>query len=162
MTHPLSTFIVISGTFLGALLLTLMPLPDWAVNFRPEWVAMILIYWTITLPRKVGIAAAWLIGLLVDVTKGALLGQYALALALVAFISVRLHERIRVSPLWQQAVTVAGMLAPYMALILWTNGIAGKPIDSWFFWGPLVTSALLWPWLSLFLSTVFRRTVSAP
>ncbi|MGI9303472.1 MAG: rod shape-determining protein MreD [Gammaproteobacteria bacterium] len=148
-------------SFAVALILTMMPLPGWGAHFRPEWAALTLIYWIIALPRQVGIGVAWTVGLLVDVVKGALLGQYALGFALTAYLCIRLHERLRVFPVWQQAMMAAALLVPYLVWILWSNGISGQPVDSWLFWGPLISSAALWPWVFVLLRDVRRRTVGA-
>lgn len=148
---------VIAFTFVVALMLTMLPLPDWAALFRPEWVAMVLIYWCLALPDRVGVGIGWTAGLLLDVVKGALLGQHALALALVAYLTIHLHQRIRVFPLWQQALFVLLMVALNQMLVLWVKGVIGQPPNSWLYWLPSLTSMLLWPWAFLILRDL-RRT----
>ena len=73
-------------TFIIALLLTIMPLPEWARYLRPDWVGLVLIYWCLAVPERVGVITGWLMGLLVDLLTGAILGQHALALTVVAWI----------------------------------------------------------------------------
>lgn len=148
---------IITSTFVVALMLTMLPLPDWAALFRPEWVALVLIYWCLALPDRIGIGIGWTLGLLLDVIKGALLGQHALALALVAYLTIHLHQRIRVFPLWQQALFVLLMVALNQMLVLWVKGIIGQPPGSWLYWLPSLTSMLLWPWVFLILRDL-RRT----
>lgn len=148
---------VIVASFLLAVMLTLMPLPTWAELLRPEWVAMTLIYWTMALPRHVGVGVGWTIGLLMDVLRGALLGQNALGFALVAFFASRFHQRVRVFPLWQQAVSVGLFLFPYMLLSLWVRGIVDRSPGTWWYWAPLATSMLLWPAVFLVLRHLRRR-----
>ena len=148
---------IIPLTFIVALMLTILPLPDWATPFRPEWVAMTLIYWTMALPLRVGVGVGWVMGLLLDVLKGALLGQHALGLALVAYFTLRIHQRIRVFPLWQQAVSVGALLAIHMLLVLWVYGITGAAPGTWLYWAPLVTSIVLWPWVFMILRDLRRR-----
>src|SRR3990170_7781632 len=94
---------VIFFSFIVALMLTAMPLPEWAVNWRPAWVAMVLIYWCMALPDRVGIGISWTLGLLLDVQQGTVLGQNALGLAVIAFITLKSRQRLRVFPLVQQA-----------------------------------------------------------
>lgn len=144
-------------SFVAALMLTMLPLPDWAEPARPEWVAMVLIYWCMALPTRVGIGIGWLMGLLVDVTRGALLGQHALALALVAYITLTLHQRLRVYPLWQQSLVVLMLVALAQLLVLWVRGVIGQSPGSWGYWLPSVTSMLLWPWMFLILRDVRRH-----
>ncbi len=76
--------IVIILTLLMALILTILPLPDWAQMLRPQWYTLVLIYWVLALPLRVGVGIGWLVGIQVDVMTGTLLGQHALSLALIA------------------------------------------------------------------------------
>jgi rod shape-determining protein MreD len=147
---------IIAFTFIVALMLTMLPLPDWAALYRPEWVAMVLIYWCLALPDRVGVGIGWSAGLLLDVVKGALLGQHALALALVAYLTLHLHQRVRVFPLWQQSLFVLLMVALNQLLVLWVKGIIGLQPDSWLYWLPSLTSMLLWPWVFLILRDLRR------
>lgn len=148
---------IIVGTFILALMLTMLPLPEWAELFRPEWVAMVLIYWCMALPERIGVGIGWTLGLLLDVVKGTLLGQNALALALVAYLTLRLHQRVRIFPLWQQALFVLILVALDQMLVLWVKGVIGQPPGSWLYWLPSLTSTLLWPWVFLILRDLRRQ-----
>ncbi|HEC19699.1 MAG TPA: rod shape-determining protein MreD [Gammaproteobacteria bacterium] len=132
-------------TFIGALMLQMLPLPEWAQPLRPDWVALVLIYWCIALPDRVGVGIGWLAGLMLDVAHGALLGQNALALAVVAYLAIRLHQRIRVFPLWQQAVSALLLVTLHLMLVLWLKGATGQSAETWAYWLPALTSMLLWP-----------------
>jgi rod shape-determining protein MreD len=149
--------IVIILTFLVAFMLTAVPLPEWAAAWRPVWVAMVLIYWCMAIPDRIGIGIAWLIGLLLDVQQGALLGQNALGLSIVAFITLAGYRRIRVFSLVKQALVVCSILFVYLFLMLWVRTMIGYPPQHWSFWMPIVTSMLLWPWLFIILRDL-RRT----
>ena len=152
-----SRFYVIGGTFIVAMMLMLIPLPDWARPFRPEWLALALIYWSMTLPKNVGIEIAWLLGLCMDVIQGALLGQYALGFAITGYIAIRFHQRVCNYPLHQQAMFVGMILLPYMGISLWVLGILGEYPRFWLYWAPVVTSALVWPWLYMLLHALNRK-----
>jgi rod shape-determining protein MreD len=78
---------VIVVSFLLAFWLSEIPLPGGLDRFRPDWVAMVLIYWGMALPHRIGIGVGWGVGLLLDVGRGGLLGQHALALAVVAYLT---------------------------------------------------------------------------
>src|SRR5471030_300849 len=97
-----SKWFIISITFLGAFVLTLLPMPDWTVWLRPAWVLLVLIYWTMEVPYRVNIGIAWFIGILLDVLNGTLLGEHALALTVVCYIVARMHSRLLMFPLLQQ------------------------------------------------------------
>ncbi len=148
---------IIALSFVAALMLTMVPLPGWGEYLRPEWVTMVLIYWCMALPDRVGIGYAWIAGLLLDVVHGAVLGQYALALALVAFITQHLHQRMRIYPLVQQALIVLMLLLLQQLLVIWINGFLGEPPRGLQHWLPAFISMLLWPWLFLILRDI-RRT----
>jgi rod shape-determining protein MreD len=148
---------VILVVFLTALGLTVMPLPDWAKDFRPQWVPLVLIYWCLALPQRVGVGTAWTLGIGEDVITGTLLGQHALGLSLTAFLTLRLHQRIRIFPLWQQSITVLVLLLVERLLSLWVIGATGQPTPSLWYWTPTLVSMLLWPWVFIVLRDVRRR-----
>jgi penicillin-binding protein 2 len=85
-------------TIIVSIMLMVMPLPDWALAFRPDWVALILIYWAMMLPRTWSVGSAWIVGLVLDVAQGTILGQHALALCFIVFMTVRFHLLMRVFP----------------------------------------------------------------
>ncbi len=140
------------------MMLMLMPLPEWARPFRPEWLVLTLIYWCLTQPRSIGVGIAWILGLCVDVVQGALLGQYALGFAITAYIAIRFHQRVRNYPLHQQAMFVGMILLPYMSISLWILGILGEDPKSWLYWAPVITSVLVWPWVFLVLRMVSNKS----
>ena len=148
---------VIIASFLVALALAKLPMPDWAELWRPAWVALVLIYWCIALPGRTGVVVGWLVGLAVDVMSGTLLGQHAVAFAVVAFVSNRLHLRLRVLPLLQQALTVFVLVFIGQVLILWINGVKGAPVALAAYVTVPVMSMLLWPWVFVVLRDARRR-----
>ncbi|MGH8504195.1 MAG: rod shape-determining protein MreD [Gammaproteobacteria bacterium] len=156
-SSPPATAIVLS--FAIAIMLTLAPLPDWAVAWRPEWVALTLIYWVLTLPRTVGVGAGWLLGLLMDAAQGTLLGAHALGFAIIAYITLRLYPRLRWFPLYQQAVFVGLMLLLYKSAALWINGIQGYAQESWLYWAPVLSSMVLWPSVSVLLQATVKPVI---
>ena len=139
-----------------ALILTIIPFPEWARPYRPEWILLVLLYWTIALPNNVGVGVAWGVGLLVDVLRGTLLGHHALGFALTAYIALRFHQRIRTYPLHQQAFFIALFMIPYMTVALWIEGLRGQDPDTIAYWAPVLTSALFWPWVFLILRSTRR------
>ena len=147
---------VIAVSFVIALALTAMPLPEWASAWRPAWVGLVLMYWCIALPHRVGIASAWCIGLLVDVLNGSLLGQHALGLTLVAYLALRLHQRIRVFPLGQQAFIVGAVLTVYLSSMELVHMLINTPLNYGYLL-PAITSMALWPWLFIILRDVRRK-----
>ena len=146
--------IIILLTFAMAMLLTIVPLPDALRILRPDWVALTLIFWCLVLPYRVSVGSGFIAGVLLDVLTGTLLGQHALALSLVAYICVRLHQRIRAYPVWQQALTVLVLLVLHQMLTLWVDSTIGRPARPLSYWLPSLVGMLLWPFAFRFLSAL--------
>ncbi len=139
------------ATLVLALMLSLAPLPAWLAPYAPDWVLMTLIYWAIYRPTVCGVGVAWLAGLVVDVTFGTLLAQHALAAAFVIYLTAKFHLQLRAFPFWQLTATVLGLLAIYRFILLWVNGVAGITVPAVDYWAPIVTGAILWPFLAAVL-----------
>lgn len=144
-------------TLIVALMLTMMPMPDAVSAFRPDWVALIVIFWAMSVPRSYSVGVAWFAGILVDVTQGTLLGQHALALCAIIYITVKFHLLMRVFPLLQLTATIFALLALYQFLLFWINGVAGVHAPSVSYWGPVITGTIIWPLLHTFLTGVRYR-----
>ena len=140
-----------------ALVLAIVPLPGWAGPYRPDWAALTLIYWSMVLPRSYGVGTAWLVGVVLDVAQGTLLGQHALALSLIAYMTVKFHLQLRVFPWSQMTAVVLALLALYQFILFWINGVAGIYAPAVTYWGPVVTGTLLWPLVSLVFSGIRYR-----
>ena len=132
-------------TFVLALALSVVPLPAAIVAFRPDWVPLVLIYWALVTPERFGLLTALWMGLAVDTLSSVLLGQHALALLVVVYLSLRFHLRIRVFPIWQMSMTVFALLAIYSFVLFWVDGVAGRTVPYIERWGPVLTGGLLWP-----------------
>jgi rod shape-determining protein MreD len=148
---------IILLTFIAGLLLTIIPIPIWAMSWRPEWIIMILTYWCLALPQRVGVVTGWSLGILQDVLSDTLLGQHALTLSLIAYVSVISHTRVRTFPLWQQSVGMGLLVVGNQILHVWIHGMLGHPPTSWTFLYPALTSVVLWPWIFIILRDL-RRT----
>lgn len=136
---------VIAASFLLAFVLALVPLPEWLQWGRPEWVALTLIYWVIALPHRVGLVAALLAGIFVDVLEGAVLGQNAFALVVLAVLSLTLYRRLRVFSLLQQAGVVFVLVGVHQLVCQWVQNLEGAGAGSPLFLLPALSSAVLWP-----------------
>jgi len=145
-------------TLIFGLMLTIMPLPDGIDAFRPDWLAMLVIFWAMQLPRTWSVGTAWIIGLVLDVSQGTLLGQHSLALCCVAFITVRFHLLMRVFPIPQLTATIFPILATYQFLLFWVNGVAGVNAPLIAYWGPVISGTLLWPIVMAILSGMRYRS----
>jgi rod shape-determining protein MreD len=136
---------VIFVSFALAFLLAIFPLPAHLMWTRPDWVALVLIYWVIALPQRFGIVRSFFVGLLLDVLEGTMLGQHALSLSVVAYLGLVLYQRLRLFSMWQQAAVVFVMVGTNQLVGLWLQNIVGLGVRGALFLMPVVMSALLWP-----------------
>jgi len=159
--RPTKCYRVVVPSLIVALMLHMWPLPEWMEYFRPEWLTLVFIYWALAVPEQVGITMAWLAGLLLDVTQGAILGQHAVGMVIVVFVIQLEYQRIRVFSLAQQALVVLLLLLLKQLLVLWVSGIVGRSTDLGLYFMPSLTGALVWPWMFIVLRDLRRRfTVS--
>lgn len=148
---------IIAASFVVALMLTMMPLPEWAHALRPQWVTMVLIYWCMALPARVSVGWGWIMGVLLDVAYGTVLGQHALALMLIAYVVTMLYQRLRLFPQSQQAIIVALLILMQLLISLWIKGISGIAPERGSYWLTAVSTALLWPWIFVLLRDLRRK-----
>jgi len=147
----------IVASFVGALLLNFLPWPDTAL--APDFVALTLAFWCVRQPRLVGLATAWVLGLLVDAGNGVLLGQHALAYSALAFGAIALSRRILWFESWGQMLHVLLLLEGAQLVALGVRLAAGAEFPGWsLFAGPIAATAL-WPALTWLLLIPQRRPV---
>jgi rod shape-determining protein MreD len=148
----------VTVTVILALIIAIVPLPEPIDAARPDLLLLLVIYWSLSAPRIAGLAFAWLCGLAIDLLKGMVLGQHALAFLLVAYFTHKFQLRMRIFPIWQQTLTVFMLLALYQFLVFWIDGVIGAPLTTWQRWLPVFTGALTWPVLVAILDTWNRRS----
>lgn len=136
---------IILLSFIVAFILSMVPLPQMLQAIRPEFVLIVLIYWCIALPSRIGVGIGWLAGLVFDVSSDALLGQHALTFALIAYLAITLHQRIRIFPIWQQGLTIFVLLMLQGTIILWIKGMLGDAPAISVFMLPAISTGLFWP-----------------
>ena len=144
-------------TLLLGLILQVFPLPDWAAQLRPQWPLLLLIYWSMLFPDRIGIFTAMLVGLFVDVMLDALLGQHVLAYAVAIFIVITTYKRLRLMHAWQQALAVFLLLMIERIIAAVVLGMTRGQATDLSFWLPPLTGMLIWPLLGLLFSDFHRR-----
>ena len=153
--RPVSNaFILLS--MLAAVFLNGLPWEGIWLMLRPDFVAVVLLYWCMHKPWRVGIGLSWGVGVLADVGDASLFGQHALAYALLGFGGVVLSSRLRMFNLRQQTTQVSVIfLLTYAvyALVHWQ--LNGKVV--WPYFLGCLTSTLLWAPLSIMLQAIQQR-----
>ena len=151
-------FVLLS--LVAGLLLNLVPVGQPVLTYRPDFLALVLLYWCIHEPRFVGVGMAWMVGLLMDVGDATLFGQHALAYAMLAYGAEFFRRRVLRFPLWQQAVQVAVLLLLCALLVLLVRFVGGAALPKWTYLVPPLVGALLWPLASVLLQTPQRPSRS--
>ncbi|HET9123138.1 MAG TPA: rod shape-determining protein MreD [Acidiferrobacteraceae bacterium] len=144
-------------SLLLALVLAVVPLPAVTLSFRPDWVAVWVIYWVLATPEKVGLGKAWAAGLCMDVLYGTALGEQALAAAVLAFVTDRIHLRLRMFPRWQQALAVFVLVSLAHLIVLWARHALGRPGGDLAYWLSAATSGMVWLLVYPLLQTLRER-----
>jgi rod shape-determining protein MreD len=141
----------VAVTLALAFTVNLLPLSGLALALRPDFFALVLLYWAIHQPRWIGIGVAWACGLLTDVVEANLFGQHALAYAILGFAAGYFHRRVLRFPLWQQALHVLGLLLAAQAVVVVLRLMSGASPPTPAIVLTSVSSALIWPVVSALL-----------
>jgi rod shape-determining protein MreD len=148
---------LIYGSFVAALVFAILPLPEMITAARPFLLAMLLVYWIMEAPSKVGMGTAFLIGLLGDLMSASLLGEQALRLVVIAFLVQRFRARLRFFPLWQQAGAVGLLLLNDRVISALVHFVVAAPQPPWTSWLAPLLGTVLWPWLYVLLDMARLR-----
>ena len=123
----------------------------------PDMVALVLVFWNVHLPRRVGIGAAFVFGLIMDVHQGALLGQHALAYSLLSYLAITIHRRVLFFTPLAQLLHVLPLFVVSAVVSLLVRLIAGDSFPGWTLVLSPIIQALLWPVVSGLLLAPQRR-----
>ncbi|MXS85725.1 rod shape-determining protein MreD [Nitrosomonas sp. HPC101] len=143
-------------SLITALLINLVPFDNVILVLRPDFVALTLLYWNIYQPQQVGMSAAFISGLFMDVIDISIMGQHAIAYCLITFFALILHRRLRLFNAFQQVPAILWILLLGQTAVFLTGILAGTYIPEWYIFLASVTGALCWP-LLVFLLGNFRR-----
>lgn len=137
-----------------ALMMVLMVinLPYWLDCLRPQLVALMLIYWLLNLPNRVGMMFAFVVGLILDVLYDVPLGEHALSLVLIAYIIFKWQVRIGFFNFGQKIALIFALIVLYQLPMFIFALLMGKTFNTWSYWLSPFISALIWPYLESFAS----------
>ena len=150
-------FWVIQLTFLVALYLQALPMPTFFLYIRPEWIGLVLIYWSLNMPQRVGVAHGFVWGLLLDLIEGTLLGHNAITMSLLGFLCNNFYQRIRMYSLIKQSALVFLLIGISQLVFQWLQSVFGSISSIGFLLLPALISAILWNWVYVLLQSLKRR-----
>lgn len=143
-----------------ALLLSITPLPHALMAFRPLWITSVFIYWSLFLPHRSSLVAAFIFGLIIDVMVNSLLGQNALILIITVYVTLVFQSKIRPQPIIRQTAMIAIILTLGQVLQVWIytlTGIYPTRFSIFDYIFPIISTVILWPWLSAALRSLQIR-----
>lgn len=147
------------ASLLAALLLNmLLNMGLWGRSaWMPDLVALVLVFWTVHQPLRIGIGAAFVFGLLMDVHQGALLGQHALSYTVLSFLAIAVHRRLLWFSVPSQAAQVLPLFIAAHGLELLLRMVGGGAFPGWSLLLAPLLEAALWPVASIVLLAPQRR-----
>ena len=147
------------GTLLAALSLNmLLNMGLWGrAAWVPDGLALVLVFWTIHQPQRVGMTSAFVFGLLVDVHQGSVLGQHALAYTCLSYLATALHRRLLWFSVPSQAMQIMPLFVVAHGVELGVRMAAGGTFPGLSILLAPVLEALLWPVVSVLLLLPQRR-----
>lgn len=143
------------GSFLVALMLSMLPLGR--IAWMPDLMALVLVFWSVHQPHRIGMGSAFFIGLLVDVHQSSMLGQHALAYTLLSFMALIVHRRLVWYSVFSQAVQIFPLFAIAHATELFVRTISGGVFPGYAIAIAPVIEAAMWPIVSAVLFAPQRR-----
>jgi rod shape-determining protein MreD len=147
----------ITVSMVAAFLLNMLPWGQWVGI--PDFVALVLVFWSIHQPRKVGIGIAFMMGLLMDVHNASLLGENALSYTLLSYFAIMIHRRV----LWFRLPTQAAHVLPLLLLMQVVQMVVRLMVSGKFpgllYFTESFVAAALWPVVTLILLAPQRRAI---
>ena len=133
------------ATVFFAMVLLVIPAPELIRDFLPDWVSLVLIYWALALPTRMGVSLAWLAGLAVDLFTLGIPGAHALSKAVLVYLVKMLALRVRTYPLWQQSVVIMLLLGLEVLMLAIVDIVTDGGLGVLYRWTAVIVGGLAWP-----------------
>ncbi|MES2632043.1 MAG: rod shape-determining protein MreD [Pseudomonadota bacterium] len=147
--------VFIWGSLLLALIVNMLPIGR--APWMPDVLALVVVFWSVHQPLRVGIGAAFIFGLAMDVHQTALLGQHALAYTALSYFAITIHRRLLWFSVPSQAVQVLPLFVAAHAIELAIRMLMGGTFPGWVTVIAPLAEAVLWPVVSVLLLAPQRR-----
>lgn len=155
-SNPIFQILVLMAIFVVAFVLEIMPFPAGFQGFRPSWVILVLIYWTLALPNKISVGTAFVAGIVWDLVLGSVLGVHSIVLSIAIYFVAKYHLILRNLSLWLQSILVMlYVIAIKFAIFFVELLIHSADFNPQELLGAVV-SGVLWPWIFLLMRQIRR------
>jgi rod shape-determining protein MreD len=143
------SWLAVFVTFLVAAVFEVMMLSELLRPYRPEFMVLVLVYWLLRYPEKIGMTCTVISGLMMDVISGSALGVHVLVYAIICYLILNMHQRLKMFPIVQQSVVMFLLVATQLMLVSLLNTLlTSSGTDLSYLWVAL-SSAILWPFVLL-------------
>ena len=149
-------YVAFYASILVAITLNIFPMPFGFSWLRPEFVALVILYWVLNAPQHVGVGYAWVIGLLQDLIEGNIWGAHALALSLIAYFCLSAYQRLRSYSFAQQCLWIFILIGLHQIFASWVQGLGGQRSPIYLVLLSTIVSALCWPLFVILMQGVKR------
>lgn len=139
-----------------ALVLKVVQLPQWLFYFWPDWIALIVVYWALMVPERIGPLVGFIIGTMLEVLFVRKFGVLGLGLATLAFIVNGTHQQLRALSIWQQMILVGLFVAVFKLLTGWLYGMVADFTITSEYWYSILGGMLVWPFVFILLQELRR------
>jgi rod shape-determining protein MreD len=144
---------------LTALVLSIIPIPNFLSNFRPSWILLLALYCQFYLPNFFSLVAVVFLGACLDVLLSTTLGMHSLALVITTWIASSRVQRFHIFPLSQQMVLLALLCLIYQVVLYLVESHQGFHATLLNMLGGMIMSLLAWPWVQLLLSRYLAASI---
>jgi len=156
-TSTTNLFFAVAFSSFIALVLTIVQLPAWLFHFWPDWIALVIIYWALISPSRIGPFVAFIIGTLLEVLFVRKFGVLGLGLATLAFIVNSTHQQLRVLSIWRQMIFVGLLIGIFKLLTGWLYGIVSDFTITREYWYSIVGGTIIWPFAFILLDELRQK-----
>jgi rod shape-determining protein MreD len=160
-TSGFSLFWSIALSSIVALTLTIIPTPQAIFYFWPDWMALIVVYWALMVPDRIGPWVGFAIGTLLEVLFVRNFGVLGFGLAMLAFTVNRAHLQLQVLPIGPQMVVVGLFIGLFKLTTGWLYGLTSDFTITTEYWYSLIGCMLAWPFVFILLQELSRPTRTA-
>jgi len=141
-------------SLLISMLLTILPWPTTMQLFMPQWIAMVIAYWSLHDHNRSVMFLAFVYGLLLDIMMGSLLGKHGMSLVALSFLVLKSAKQLRMTSFWQLLLMVLVLLFNDLIIRLFIDWVSYGYLPVWQDFLPLLTVVFVWPWLNYLLNRI--------
>lgn len=147
-------FASLVSIFIVALVMEIAPWPNGLQSFKPAWLVLVIAFWTLSIPNKVNIGSAFILGVVWDLVLGSIMGVHALVLSIFTYVLVKYHLILRNLSLWLQSLLIIAFVFAIRIAVFIVELLIHSATFHWQeIFGALI-SGLLWPWLFLLFKKI--------